>query len=137
MRFAGQSPAYQNGFTLLEVMVALAILAVVAVAASQTSRSYTLSVGNMETRTQAYFIAQNTLADLRIHSTWLTSEQTKQVEANGQQWQITITPQDTDLPTLKKVSIGVAPMSDSKASHNIVTFEGTLQKPAENTGGVQ
>ena len=61
---------HQQGFTLLEVMVALAILAVVAISASQASRSYVQSVDNMKTRTFGYYVAQNTLAELRLQKTW-------------------------------------------------------------------
>lgn len=127
----------QSGFTLLEVMVALAILAVVAVAASQASRSYSLSVGNMKTRTQAYFVAQNALADLRIQQKWLTNEQQQQVEENGQTWQVTISPSATDFDTLKKLSIAVAPVSEGKAQHNLVTLESVLAKPTQNPVYIQ
>lgn len=128
----------QGGFTLLEVMVALAILAVVAITASQASRSYTQSVTNMKTRTQAYFVAQNALADLRIGSVWLTAKQQKQVEENGQTWQITLTPQAIDTTVFKsdslsKVSVAVAPMSDGKALHDLVTLDAVLTKPAQTT----
>lgn len=57
---------HQQGFTLLEVMVVLAILAMVAISASQASRSYVQSVDNMKTRTFGYYVAQNTLAELRL-----------------------------------------------------------------------
>lgn len=56
----------ESGFTLIEVMVALAILAVVAVAASRASSAYLNSVDVLRTRTLAHFVAQNAAADLRI-----------------------------------------------------------------------
>lgn len=130
-----------SGFTLLEVMVALAILAVVAVTASQASRTYTQSVSNMKTRTHAYFVAQNALADLRIGSVWLTAEQSKQVEEDGQQWQVTLTPQDIDTTafksdSLKKVSVAVAPIDDGKVLHNLVTVDAVVAKPAQTLNGM-
>lgn len=148
----------QQGFTLLEVMVALAILAVVAVAASQASRSYIQSVGNMKTRSQAYFVAQNTLADLRINGKWLTSPDVRQVEENGARWQVTVTPINdtatgTNVDSLKKISIAVAPISDSASNSNsqsnanpantsLVTIDAVLAKPEllagtlSNSGGI-
>ena len=65
---------YESGFTLIEVMVALAILAVVAVAASRASSAYLSSVDVLRTRTLAHFVAQNAAADLRIQETWLTAK---------------------------------------------------------------
>ena len=59
----------ERGFTLIEVMVALAILAVVAVAASRASSAYLSSVDILKTRTLAHFVAQNAAADLRIQQT--------------------------------------------------------------------
>lgn len=151
-------PPTQRGFTLLEVMVALAILAVVAVVASQASRSYIQSVGNMKTRSQAYFVAQNTLADLRINAKWLTQPDVHQVEENGARWQVTVTPingtaTSTQIDSLKKIRIAVAPIPDSATYSNsqsntnptntsLVTIEAVLAKPEPvigtlpNSGGV-
>ena len=67
----------ERGFTLIEVMVALAILAVVAVAASRASGAYLKSVDILRTRTLAHFVAQNAAAELRIQETWLTVNRTQ------------------------------------------------------------
>lgn len=127
----------QSGFTLLEVMVALAILAVVAVSASQASRGYTQSVGQMTTRTQAYFVAQNTLADLRIQQTWPVPAEARQVEMGGAQWQVTLTPEDTQFDTVKKVTLAVTPLNASgtaPAKSSIVTLDAMLSQPTSATG---
>lgn len=122
----------QQGFTLLEVMVALAILALVAVSASQASRSYLQSVSNLKTRSLAYFVAQNTLAELRINGVWLTGTDTRQVESQGQRWQITIVAQPTAIDNLEKVQIAVAPYdSAGNVGHNITDLEGVLTKSME------
>ncbi len=73
----------ERGFTLIEVMVALAILAVVAVAASRASSAYLSSVDVLKTRTLAHFVAQNAAADLRIQQTWLTANSTQTINAQG------------------------------------------------------
>ncbi len=123
---------YYQGFTLLEVMVALAILAVVAISASQASRSYLLSVQNIKTRTLAHFVAENTLVDLRVNQVWLTSPMTRQVNEQGQQWQVTITPQNTMVDTIKQISIAVAPINQHGViQNNVVDLEAMLSKPAE------
>lgn len=128
----------QQGFTLLEVMVALTILSVVAISASQASRSYVSSVGNMKMRTLANFVAQNSIAELKIQQTWTDSVITKQIEAQGQQWQVTITPNNSldnsnsfasQNNQIKPISVSVALMTDGQAKNSIVTVESFLLKP--------
>ncbi len=128
----------QQGFTLLEVMVALTILSVVAISASQASRSYVSSVGNMKMRMLANFVAQNSIAELKIQQTWTDSVITKQIEAQGQQWQVTITPNNSSVNSnsfasqnnqIKPISVSVTPMTDGQAKNSIVTVESFLLKP--------
>ena len=122
---AGRS-SHQQGFTLLEVMVALAILAVVAVAASQASRSYLQSVANLKTRTLAQFVANNALTDLRTQQTWLNAPTSSQVDEQGRRWQVTVTPMPMG-DTLERVQIAVAPLDDgSSTPRNVVTLEAVL-----------
>ena len=121
---------HQQGFTLLEVMVALAILAVVAVSASQASRSYVQSVDNMKTRTFGYYVAQNTLAELRVQKTWLSASDTRQITSQGRQWQVVISPQTT--PTsqgfVQPIHIRVAPIVDGSAKKDVVDIDAVLVK---------
>lgn len=128
MRYPKQKSV--KGFTLIEVMVALAILAVVAVSASQASRSYLQSVGNMKTRMLAQFVAQNTITDLRLQQKWITQVENKQVDEQGKKWQITITPTDTSISSLKKISVVVAPVDEQgQVGHGIVSLDTVLTKP--------
>jgi general secretion pathway protein I len=54
----------QSGFTLIEVMVALAIFAVAAVALMRTGMSYVNATEGLETRTLAHFVAMNEAANI-------------------------------------------------------------------------
>ena len=104
----------ERGFTLIEVMVALAILAVVAVAASRASSAYLLSVDRLRTRTMAHFVAQNVAADLRMQQSPLTGAQSKQVTEQGRDWQATIRMSDSVSPAVKAVTIEIAPMDNGQ-----------------------
>ena len=102
----------ESGFTLIEVMVALAILAVVAVAASRASSAYLSSVDILRTQTLAQFVAQNTAADLRIQNTSLTANRTQTMSAQGRDWQVVTTFKSGITPEFKEVTISVAPIID-------------------------
>lgn len=126
----------ESGFTLIEVMVALAILAVVAVAASRASSAYLNSVDILRTRTLAHFVAQNAAADLRIQETWLTANSTQAITAQGRDWQVAMTVADTLTPALKKVNITVAPIIDGQARTTVTDINIMLSNPEQDIGSM-
>ena len=126
----GQIP-HQTGFTLIEVMVALAILAVVAVAASRASSAYLRSVDTLRTRTLAHFVAQNTAAQLRLEKTWFVTPQTEQVNAQGRDWQVVMTPETTQIASLRQVTISVAPVVDGKALNSVTDLSVMISDPTQ------
>lgn len=136
-RFDSVSPTTstrESGFTLIEVMVALAILAVVAVAASRASSAYLNSVDVLRTRTLAHFVAQNAAADLSIQKTWLTDDRIQTITAQGRDWQVAMTVADTISPALKAVNITVAPIIDGE-TRTVVTDVSVLLSNAEQEIG--
>lgn len=126
----------ESGFTLIEVMVALAILAVVAVAASRASSAYLRSVDILRTRTLAHFVAQNAAADLRIQDTWLTSNSTQTINAQGREWQVTMTVSDAITPALKEVNIAVAPIIEGQPRTSVTDISVMLSNTEQETGSL-
>ncbi|MBP2280647.1 general secretion pathway protein I [Psychrobacter sp. PL19] len=130
------APKRESGFTLIEVMVALAILAVVAVAASRASSAYLNSVDVLRTRTLAHFVAQNAAADLRIQETWLTADSTQTVNAQGRDWQVAMTVVDTQTSALKKVNIRVAPVMDGQTRTTVTDLDVMLSNAEQDVGSL-
>ena len=126
----------ESGFTLIEVMVALAILAVVAVAASRASSAYLSSVDILRTRTLAHFVAQNAAADLRIQETWLTANKTQTINAQGRDWQVTMTVSDAITPALKEVNIAVAPIIDGQPRTVVTDINIMLSNAEQDVGSL-
>ena len=126
----------ENGFTLIEVMVALAILAVVAVAASLASSAYLSSVDILRTRTLAHFVAQNAAADLRIQESWLTANKTQTINAQGRDWQVTMTVSNAITPALKEVNIAVAPIIDGQPRTVVTDINIMLSNAEQDVGGL-
>lgn len=127
---------HESGFTLIEVMVALAILAVVAVAASRASSAYLSSVDVLRTRTLAHFVAQNAAADLRIQETWLTANRTQTINAQGRDWQVVMTVNDAITPALKEVNIAVAPIIDGQTRTTVTDINVILSNAEQDIGSL-
>ncbi|NUF16060.1 type II secretion system minor pseudopilin GspI [Acinetobacter lactucae] len=97
-----------KGFTLLEVMVALAIFAVAAVALTKVAMQYTQSTTNAILRTKAQFVAMNEVALMEINQEWLEGTQSKQVTSQGETWQIDKSAQSTISPNVQKVDLQIS-----------------------------
>jgi len=126
----------EGGFTLIEVMVALAILAVVAVAASRASSAYLSSVEVLRTRTLAHFVAQNVAADLRIQESWLTANSTQTMDTQGRTWQVVMTVNSTLSPALKEVNISVAPIIDGQVRSAVTDIDVILGNAEQDVGSL-
>lgn len=60
----------QQGMTLLEVMVAIAIFAIAALALMQSISAQLVAIADLETKTFAGWVADNQLAELRLEEVW-------------------------------------------------------------------
>lgn len=65
-----QSAAKRRGFTLVEVLVALAIISIALLAALRLASQSTSSVGELRARLLAGWVAQNVLAESRARGEW-------------------------------------------------------------------
>lgn len=96
-----------KGFTLLEVMVALAIFATAAMALTKVAMQYTQATAQAILRTKAQFVVQNEIAKMQIQSQWLEGTQTEQISQQGESWQIEKKAQSTISPNVQRVEIQV------------------------------
>lgn len=98
------------GFTLLEVLVALAIFALVAASVlSATSRSLQ-TAARLEEKTLAMWIADNHLVELQLAaSTPAEGRDQGELEFAGRRWQWQSEVDATSEPRMRRVSLWVAP----------------------------
>lgn len=97
-----------SGFTLLEVLVALAIFATTALALMKVGMNYTQSIGQNQLRTQAHFVAMNSAAEIQIQGKWITGTANEDREEQGEHWRITQTAFATISPDVQRIEIHVA-----------------------------
>ncbi|WP_178863911.1 type II secretion system minor pseudopilin GspI [Thiomicrorhabdus cannonii] len=116
----GVAKTQQAGFTLIEVLVALAVAAI---ALAALSRAMGLSVNQqsaLEERVVASWVAQDELVKLQVLPA-SRSEAEEMVEQFGRQWQTRMTVQDTLVTDVKKVVMEVRPEGTQKPSATLVT----------------
>lgn len=104
---SGRSRA--QGFTLLEVLVALAIFAIVAaVVLTATGRSVN-NAGRLESLTLAGWIADNRLTELQLlQPAPAIGREDQEVEFGGRKWQTLSQVQTSGTPGLLRVQVWVA-----------------------------
>lgn len=96
-----------SGFTLLEVMVALAIFATAAMALTKVAMQYTQSTSHAILRTKAQFVALNEAAQMEINQEWLTGTSSRQITQQGESWQIDKKSEPTISPNVQRIDIQV------------------------------
>ena len=97
-----------SGFTLLEVMVALAIFATAAVALTKVGMQYTQSTAHAILRTKAQFVALNEISMMEINRDWLQGTASKQITQQGETWQIDKSAQATISANVQRVNVQVS-----------------------------
>ncbi len=104
-----------NGFTLLEVMVALVIIAVTLGAMVESNTSSTRNAQHLKNKTIAMLVASNQLVSTRIGKKWPRVSQTTGDETIANQqwfWKQKVTA--TDDPLLRRIDIDVSLNNDRK-----------------------
>jgi general secretion pathway protein I len=93
----------QGGFSLIEALVALAVLAIAAVGLMRTVEAHIDSTRGLERRAVAMWVAENRLAELELDARAGASE----VDMLGQRWRVAVARKATDDPEIVQVRITV------------------------------
>ena len=79
----------QHGFTLIEILVAMTIIAIAMAALIKASGDYTYSAAYLKQKTLAHYVAMNELNTLQISSTWpAIAVESKTVKMAGHEWSV-------------------------------------------------
>ena len=117
-----------RGFTLLEVMVALAVIAI-GLGAVITEASRNISNASLlEAKTLAHWIATNKVVEMQVSKAWpSTGEESGDVEMAGRDWYWTVITIDTPYDRMRRIDVEVR--TDSGSERPIVKVISYLGKP--------
>lgn len=109
--------AHQRGFTLIEILVAMAILAIAMGALLQSAAQTASNTASLRDRTLAQWVAANKLTELQLQKTWspIGKTQGEMSMANSKwYWQVEVLKVNDD--DLRRVEISVRKTESSKSS---------------------
>ena len=117
------------GFTLLELLIALAILAIVSIAVFNQGGDTARQLGGLEQKTLARWVAENELAKLRLEHR-LAGEPLRprssrnQVSYGDRYWQVVEEVRTTDHPWMHRVEVSVYAVVDGREVGPVDTLVG-------------
>ncbi|MDD1783585.1 type II secretion system minor pseudopilin GspI [Enterovibrio sp. ZSDZ35] len=94
-----------RGFTLIEVLVAMAVFAVSALAVMNVSNQQVNTLSVLEEKTIAALVADNQLALLMLEDKAPSSAKNGKSEMAGREWYWTVKPIATEQKTLRAIDV--------------------------------
>ncbi|MCF6254076.1 MAG: type II secretion system minor pseudopilin GspI [Thiomicrorhabdus sp.] len=119
----------QRGFTLIEVMIALAIVSIALAALTQSMGMTVLNQSKLESRIVATWVAEDELIKQHV----LSGQKDKQAGASGQstvveqlgrEWSIELRSESTTFPGIQKRVVIVTDVNNPSDSVSLVTVVG-------------
>ncbi|PTB32909.1 type II secretion system minor pseudopilin GspI [Photobacterium phosphoreum] len=110
-----------QGFTLLEVLVALAIFAVAALSVMRAVSQNLNNLGYLEQKTLASMVADNELAQLHLSGDYPSSVKRGKSTLADQEWYWTVASSKTQQQLLRQIEVSVA--TDPQRKHSVITVK--------------
>ena len=127
---ADLSPS-SKGFTLLEVLVGLLVLALALLALTRTAASQVQAFGDLRERTLAGWLAADVLAETRLTSTFpATGKSDGQRKFGGRDWRWQLNVESTDVATIRRLDVHIYAATDKATPLvELVGFTGQDLRP--------
>jgi general secretion pathway protein I len=120
----------QRGFTLLEVLIALAVLAIAMGAVIKATGDYTGSHAWLRDRTLATWVARNVLVQFQVEKDWPGVGERKGTREMGhREWRWLARVSQTDEAQLRRMDVEVY-LLDAEDEEPVSVLSGFLQQPA-------
>ena len=103
-----------KGFTLLELLVAVAILTIVALTSLSNNSTIISNNSYLREKTLAHWVAMNKAAELRLNGIWLSGKQEGVAIMADRKWQWIISGKTTPDPDIQLINIEIRPDTKNK-----------------------
>lgn len=117
------------GFTLIEVLVALAVLALALAAAIRAGGAYVGNQAYLQERTLAHWVARNVLTEIELETQWpgigQRSDSARLADLDWE-WQATIS--ETPDPDLRRIELSVW-LGREREGEPLAGLTGFLERP--------
>ena len=124
-----KSTSWLKGFTLLEIMVALVILAVGMSALVKAAGSNSANASYLKTKTFAQWIAANKANEIRIKQQWpATGTQSGRLFYADVEWAWKVKTSNTQDKDVRRIEVSVQ-LEDERKASPLVTLAAFIGKP--------
>ena len=118
------------GFTLLEVLVALAVIALSMGAIIKATGDYTNNQSYLRDRTMALWVARNVLVQFRVDQEWPDVGERKGTQEMGnREWRWLAVTSQTDEEELRRLDVEVFPIDSEDDDLPLSVLSGFLVRP--------
>jgi len=123
-----------KGFTLIEVMVALTVIAIALASLIKAAGNHTNSAGYLKSKTLAHYVAMNEITQLQIDKSWPDLGSThKSSEMAGVEWFWTREVEKTGDESGNIRGIKFTIYLDEDRTRNLAQLQAFVSNPANNT----
>ena len=121
-------PLRHRGFTLMEVLVAMAVLSLGLIAVIKVVSEVSTSAMQLRDKTYAQWVALNKIAEMRLQTTWPpTGKSNGTTDMAGRKWRWVMEIKTTDDADVHRLEVTVNPASepaDAPATETVIAFLG-------------
>jgi general secretion pathway protein I len=105
----------QRGFSLIEVVIALAVLAIALSALIDSSSSATANTIYLRDKTLAHWVAMNKMAEIKLAGSWPdVGIKTTKSKLSDREWSVETTVNGTPEPSIRRIDIRIRKPGDPK-----------------------